>query len=174
LPKQEEFRALSDVSHITAKTQVGVIEERPFLTGRRRYLMKKARLLAAVVSLAGFMILSATPMISAQAEEDEISRLRQRIAELELKIQQLENLLKQREEIPKGQDAAFALSDEGWQNTKNWRELEIGMSEDRVRAILGEPIKVIHGVRTLWYYPNIYCGYVSFDRNGRLSGWNEP
>ena len=34
--------------------------------------------------------------------------------------------------------------------------------------------KKIEGTRTLWYYPNIYCGYVFFDKNGLLSGWNEP
>ena len=48
------------------------------------------------------------------------------------------------------------------------------MSEGEVKKTLGEPIKVISGVRTLWYYPNIYCGYVLFDKNGQLNGWSEP
>jgi hypothetical protein len=29
-------------------------------------------------------------------------------------------------------------------------------------------------VRTFWYYPSIYSGYVSFDDKGRLAGWKEP
>jgi hypothetical protein len=48
------------------------------------------------------------------------------------------------------------------------------MSEDQVRALLGEPVKEIKGVKTLWYYPSIYGGYVSFDEKGLLSGWKEP
>jgi hypothetical protein len=56
----------------------------------------------------------------------------------------------------------------------NWRNLEAGMNEEQVRTILGEPVKEIQGVRTLWYYPSIYSGYVSFDDKGRLSGWKEP
>ncbi len=48
------------------------------------------------------------------------------------------------------------------------------MKEDRVKGILGEPVKVIKGVKTLWYYPNFYGGYVSFDEGGKLIGWNEP
>jgi outer membrane protein assembly factor BamE (lipoprotein component of BamABCDE complex) len=104
------------------------------------------------------------------AQEDEISTLRQRVTELEQKVELLEVLLKECTEARQKQEA----SSYGWQNKKNWRSLEIGMSESQVREALGEPVKVIQGIKTLWYYPNFYGGYVSFDENGNLTGWNEP
>ncbi len=48
------------------------------------------------------------------------------------------------------------------------------MADTQVKSILGEPTKVIKGIQDLWYYPNIYGGYVSFDKDGKLAGWNEP
>ena len=104
------------------------------------------------------------------AEEDESVKLRQKIADLESRIQYLEALLKVYIQPENTQtNPSF-----GWQNTKNWRKLEMGMTETKVQSILGEPIKTIKGVRTLWYYPAIYRGYVSFDENGQLIGWMEP
>jgi hypothetical protein len=105
-----------------------------------------------------------------QAQDDEISALRQKISELENRIKDLESLLiiyKEPEEIR-------SETVQGWQNKKNWRNLKAGMTAEQVRAVLGEPTKVIDGTRTLWYYPNIFCGYVSFDDKGRLAIWNEP
>ena len=104
------------------------------------------------------------------AQTDEVSQLRQRVIELEQKTKGLEDQLKECNEVRKRQQEA----DYGWQNKKNWRSLEMGMKEDRVKGILGEPVKVIKGVKTLWYYPNFYGGYVSFDEGGKLIGWNEP
>lgn len=104
------------------------------------------------------------------AQTDEVLQLRQRVIELEQKMRGLEDQLKQCDEARKRQQE----TDYGWQNKKNWRSLEIGMKEDQVKNILGEPVKVIKGVKTLWYYPNFYGGYVSFGENGRLTGWNEP
>jgi len=104
------------------------------------------------------------------AQQDEVSQLRQRVTELEQKVQELEALLTECTQARQKQEA----SSYGWQNKKNWRSLEIGMSESQVREALGKPVKVIKGVKTLWYYPNFYGGYVSFDENGQLTGWNEP
>lgn len=104
------------------------------------------------------------------AQENETLQLRQRVSELEMKVKQLEGLLKECSEAHKLEDA----DKYGWQNKKNWRKLTVGMQENHVKGILGEPSKVIQGVKTLWYYPNIYCGYVTFDEKGRLAGWNEP
>ena len=50
----------------------------------------------------------------------------------------------------------------------------MGMTETQVKSVLGEPTKVIDGIRTLWYYPNFYGGYVSFEKGGSLAGWREP
>lgn len=116
-----------------------------------------------------FSLLVATPP-TIQARENEIDQLRQKVTELEGRIKELEIQL----------EGCYGHRDEenidtgGWRNKKNWRKLGIGMPQDEVESLLGEPVKVIQGIRTLWYYPNIYCGYVSFDENGHLTGWSEP
>jgi len=116
-----------------------------------------------------FCFLSWLPSLSGLAEEDEASQLQQKIVTLENRIKHLEALLK------KCSDLTAEESDTtGWQNKKNWRRLEEGMNMDKVQSLLGKPVKTIQGVRTLWYYPSIYCGYVSFDNKGNLIGWNEP
>ena len=103
------------------------------------------------------------------AQDDEIVRLRQKISHLEKRIDELESPL-----AVYGEAKNIKGEGPGWQNKKNWRKLKAGMTREQVQSILGEPVKAIHGVRTLCYYPSIYCGYVSFDENGVLSGWNEP
>jgi hypothetical protein len=116
--------------------------------------------------------ISLTPAATSQvfAQTDEVSQLRQRVLDLEEKTKALEDQLKDCNEERKSRQEA----DYGWQNKKNWRNLTVGMKEEEVKGILGEPVKVIRGVKTLWYYPNFYGGYVSFSENGRLTGWNEP
>jgi hypothetical protein len=104
------------------------------------------------------------------ADEEENLKLRQKISELENRIEYLETLLK----VYKGPSETQNDPEYGWENTKNWRKLEVGMTESQVLSILGDPIKLIKGVRTLWYYPSIYRGYVSFDESGNLIGWMEP
>jgi len=104
------------------------------------------------------------------AQDDGILELRQKISELEERVMELENLLS----VCKEPESSASSSGQGWQDKKNWRILKTGMTAEQVQAILGEPIKTIQGVRTLWYYPNIYCGYVSFDQEGRLTVWKEP
>jgi hypothetical protein len=101
------------------------------------------------------------------AQEGDISKLRQKIDALEAKILKLEGLLGECSELG-------TTSEYGWQSKKNWRRLEVGMANTQVKSILGEPTKVIKGIQDLWYYPNIYGGYVSFDKDGKLAGWNEP
>ena len=125
--------------------------------------------------IIGIIILSAIPFFSISsrhvtAYDDDNTALRQKIIELENRINDLEKLIKNSGEPNNIQPAPGP----GWQNKKNWRSLKAGMTKQDVHEILGEPIKTIDGVRTLWYYPNIYCGYVSFDENGCLTGWNEP
>jgi hypothetical protein len=104
------------------------------------------------------------------AQEGEVARLQSRITQLETMLREMETLLKECQEARK----SGHMEQFGWQNKKNWRKLSKGMHEGEVKSMLGEPSKVIQGVKTLWYYPNIYCGYVTFDEKGRLIGWNEP
>jgi outer membrane protein assembly factor BamE (lipoprotein component of BamABCDE complex) len=117
---------------------------------------------AIVLSLAW-----ASPLLS---QQEDISKLRQENAALEAKVKELEALLKQCNEEPQNQFS----EDQGWQSKKNWRSLEVGMKDTQVTKILGEPVKIIKGVKTFWYYPNMYGGYVSFDEKGAVSGWKEP
>ena len=104
------------------------------------------------------------------AQREEISKLRQENTALEAKVKELEALLKQCTEERNKQ----LSEDQGWQSKKNWRSLEVGMKETQVTKILGEPVKVIKGIKTFWYYPNMYGGYVSFDEKGAVSAWKEP
>jgi len=123
--------------------------------------------LASILGGLIFLGLFAHPL---QAQDDETFLLQQEIDALELRIEQLETQLRESMEFRE----MLETGEFGWQNKMNWRKLEIGMPEGEVRSILGAPIKVIKGSKTLWYYPSIYKGFVSFDQNGNLAGWNEP
>ena len=106
----------------------------------------------------------------AAPKNEEITDLKQKIAELENRIKDLETLLRiYREPSGKAEDR-----DNGWWNGKSWRKLKEGMSQEQVKKILGDPVKAIKGQSEIWYYPDFYRGYVSFDENGNLRGWNEP
>jgi hypothetical protein len=128
----------------------------------KRLSLKLFLVCGIVLSLAW-----ASPLFS---QQEDISTLRQKNAALEAKVKELEALLQQCTEARKNQFS----EDYGWQSKKNWRSLEVGMKETQVTKILGEPVKIIKGVKTLWYYPNLYGGHVSFDEKGAVSGWKEP
>jgi len=132
--------------------------------------MKLSRFIMIIIGLMFFITILVIPNQPLTASENEVLQLQQKILELENRIKKLEFLLKRCDESHKRE----TKHRQGWQNKKNWRKLKIGMGESEVKNILGEPVKIIRGVKTLWYYPNIYCGYVSFDEGGALSGWNEP
>ena len=132
--------------------------------------MSRTMQTSLISTLVGVLALLVWPLASPNAQEDESAGLRRRISELERRVGELEAELANCQKTSNLQSGPQY----GWQNTKNWRRLEIGMPADRVKNILGEPVKIIKGVKILWYYPNIYCGYVTFDRSGKLTGWNEP
>ena len=122
---------------------------------------------APMLLFFAFLFLQPFSPSSSEAEDEETDRLRQKVAELEEQIRILEAHLTEAREQQ-------ILSPNGWQNKKNWRRLEVGMGKKEVLEILGQPIRVIGGIQTLWYYPNIYCGYCSFDETGKLKAWAEP
>ena len=129
--------------------------------------MKKGNLIFTLFVLGCILSLTLLSGLGAFAQEKDISKLRQKIDALETKILQLESLLGECSELG-------TTSEYGWQSKKNWRTLEVGMADTKVKSILGKPTKVIKGIQDLWYYPNIYGGYVSFGKDGKLAGWNEP
>ena len=132
--------------------------------------MNRSKYLLRLISTLGCLIIIGLFVHPLQAQDNETLLLQKKIDELELRIEQLEKQLRESVEFRE----MLETGGYGWQNMMNWRKLEIGMPEDEVRSILGAPIKVIKGSRTLWYYPSIYKGFVSFDQNGNLAGWNEP
>lgn len=132
--------------------------------------MNRSKHLLRLISTLGCLILIGLFVRPLQAQDNETLLLQQKIDELELRIEQLEKQLRESMEFRE----MLETGGFGWQNMMNWRKLEIGMPEDEVKSILGAPIKVIKGSRTLWYYPSIYKAFVSFDQNGNLAGWNEP
>ena len=127
------------------------------------------RLNLKLLLLCGFFVsvIWASPLFS---QQEDVSGLKEKNAALEARVKELEALLKQCKEARENQFS----EDHGWQSKKNWRSLEVGMKEPQVTKILGEPVKVIKGVKTFWYYPNMYGGHVSFDEKGVVSGWKEP
>ncbi|MBW2031448.1 MAG: hypothetical protein JRJ03_15020 [Deltaproteobacteria bacterium] len=114
------------------------------------------------------LLVFALPVNPARGDDAQV--LKEKVEELEQRVKLLEDLL---EECNRSREEAIGAA-LGWQSKKNWRKLRVGMGESQVKSILGEPSKIIRGAITLWYYPNIYGGYVSFDKEGRLAGWNEP
>ena len=129
--------------------------------------MKRQSLIRFLACSIVFSLALASPLF---AEQEDISTLQQKNAALEAKVKELEALLKQ---CVEARNKRFS-DDQGWQSKKNWRSLEVGMKETQVTNVLGEPVKVIKGVKTFWYYPNLYGGYVSFDEKGSVSAWKEP
>jgi outer membrane lipoprotein-sorting protein len=130
--------------------------------------MKHLKIFSTTIFL--FFALSLAFSLPCIAQEDEVAKLRQKISELESRIKELETALAKNQETEKSHDE----SGYAWQNKKNWRKLETGMSRNEVLTLLGEPVKIIEGVKTLWYYPDLYRAYVSFDDKGKLIGWHEP
>lgn len=132
--------------------------------------MNRSNLVIGLASIMGILVFLVFFLQPIHAQDDEVLLLQRKITELETRLKKLEGLL---EECLEAREKD-ATGEFGWQNKKNWRKLEIGMSEVEVKSILGEPTKVITGEKTLWYYPNIYKGFASFDKDGNLAGWNEP
>jgi hypothetical protein len=63
-----------------------------------------------------------------------------------------------------------------WRNRSLWRQLSVGMSEDSVRALLGEPTRINRygPMISSWEYGTILDGgSISFDGRG-VNHWSEP
>ena len=92
--------------------------------------------------------------------------LERRTTDLEQRVLELEALIK----VERPRDRRSSTSP-NWRDVQNWRRLRQGMTEDEVRALLGEPDRVQAGGVTFWYWTdaaNVY--FIS----GKLEGWSEP
>ena len=131
--------------------------------------MKRIIMLLAIFVCISLFFLFPYSGISVSAEKDDINSLKQKITELEKRIKDLEAIIK----IYHAPEDKESDQTYGWLNKKSWRNLKKGMKEDEVKKILGEPVKTVKGSKTIWYYPNFYRSYVSFDEEGNLTGWIE-
>jgi outer membrane protein assembly factor BamE (lipoprotein component of BamABCDE complex) len=132
--------------------------------------MKAIIKLITLVTLFFLFTAFQTYASSEESHESDIKNMKQQITELENRIKDLEQIIKIYN-VPKDSEKEIAY---GWLNKKNWRILKKGMTQDEVKKVLGEPVKSVDGSRLIWYYPNFYQSYVSFDEKGNLTGWNEP
>jgi hypothetical protein len=94
--------------------------------------------------------------------------LEERVRELERRLEQLEKQIEQR-------PRKTTPSRDGWRHKENWRSLGIGMTENDVRSILGEPHNInVTPTLIFWYYKNPGGGSVLFGGDRRVVSWTEP
>lgn len=106
----------------------------------------------------------APPILTAQNSGDGIEQriraLENDARDLKLRVANLEQLIKPTQSVPASKAA--------------WRSIRKGMSGNEIRALLGEPGKVMAlSSFTMWYYPDAGGGSVTLTA-GRVSGWSEP
>ena len=123
--------------------------------------MKKVIILLLVILL---------PIVSTYGQTPAISKLENRIEELEQRVLVLENMILNNGTNVIQNDSTYANA------ISNWRILKIGMKDEDIRNILGEPNRITRRSRMLyvWEYETASgTGYVRFDDRGVYS-WNEP
>lgn len=59
----------------------------------------------------------------------------------------------------------------GWRSPGNWKSLRKGMLAAEVRALLGEPSRIMDGPIVFWFFPN--DGRVALI-NGQVNSWTDP
>ena len=101
------------------------------------------------------------------ATDERIRLLEAQILQLNGRVSALEGMLNQAKA-----NQQPIVTGEGWKSKANWRKLKKGMSEDDVRALLGEPESVKAVIFTRWEYGRY--GYVQFHDTRGVNGWGEP
>ena len=91
------------------------------------------------------------------------SNIEQRVSDLENRVALLEENLSESDTIDS--------SGKGYQYRENWRQLREGMSQDKVKELLGTAQRVDGGSLTIWHYS--MGGRIMF-RRGRVHSWHEP
>jgi hypothetical protein len=121
--------------------------------------------------------------------ESAIQQLRMRIDEQNRRIMRLEEELRVRSSGPpvgtipgrhEGRTSAAATTRQPWHSPKSWEQLSKGMSEARVRGILGLPtsIESLGELKTLFYRGEVVgsgslSGHVNL-RNDQVVAVNKP
>lgn len=131
--------------------------------------VRRAALLAALVAASSPAVAEGQQQ-SSDSLVHRIVLLESRAAELEQRVRELEALIKAEQSRPRPAPVSA-----NWRDLANWRRLRRGMTEDQVRAILGEPEGVnVMSIRTTWTWngPSEFAE-LYFD-NDKLAGWSEP
>ena len=101
------------------------------------------------------------------ATDERIRLLEAQILQLNGRVAALEGMLNQAKASQQP-----IVTGEGWKSRANWRKLRKGMSEDEVRALLGEPERLNGGSFSRWKYPSYE--EVVFHMNRGVYQWTEP
>ena len=120
--------------------------------------------------LAAFvLVLIVTTNLFGQVPSD--SDLKQRVLDLENRVAALEDLFSQQSPMH-----ARPPGDSVKDDRMLWRKLRVGMNDDDVRQLLGEPLRIERmggGFYTWQYSRETWHSTISFDRTG-VRSWSEP
>jgi outer membrane murein-binding lipoprotein Lpp len=122
------------------------------------------------------LVAASVPAV-ANGQEASYDSLAHRIVVLESKTADLEQRVRTLEALIKAapSQAWRAPGSANWRDRANWRRLRRGMTEDQVRAILGEPENVlVVSSRTVWSWGETPKGASLYFDDDKLAGWSEP
>ncbi|RMD51482.1 MAG: hypothetical protein D6830_00295 [Ignavibacteria bacterium] len=113
-----------------------------------------------------------------QGQDAKLDSLRKELHDLKIHLLKIEselNKLSREREIPEAEKIKLFP----YRSLKNWRKLEIGMKQSKVKEILGEPTRITAGkYSTIWWYEwmdkRYRIGHASFDNAKKLVLWVEP
>jgi hypothetical protein len=142
-----------------------------------RFLSRAASLIAVVLTAAPAPVSAQSAQVQQRAvgrvvTEAEFLELQRRVTALE-SLRDLEARVRELE-LSKGQ--AVVLDKDPQDSAQlPWQKLRLGMSQEEVFSLLGEPNRVVAGMLINWFYSSQgYLGpYVSFE-NGRVVEWSAP
>jgi hypothetical protein len=123
------------------------------------------------------LLLVAHPAVADQS--DELTRLRDEAAQHRRDLEGTEARIRAMEQGSGESTAALAATQDSplVQLKKNWSQIEPGTPQDRVRALLGPPQKVLHIDGALvWYYvyPGVGPASVFFNTRAVVSSRQSP
>src|SRR5688500_11349986 len=118
--------------------------------------------LFAALAAASVPAVAAGQSTSSDSLRRQVALLERRTTDLEQRVRELEALIK----AEPLRDRRASTSPKS-RDLQNWRRLRPGMTDDEVRALLGEPERVVAGPLTYWYWTdaNVYFA------RGKLEGW---
>jgi hypothetical protein len=133
---------------------------------------------AFVIAALAALPAHADPAVELRSMREEAARLRQSLDDLDARIRALEGENPAARapgdtERTKAAPAEFSFVT----LQRNWFEIQPGMPEERVSALLGKPERVIRiNGDLVWYYvyPGLGRGSVFFTAEGKVSGAQAP